>query len=121
MICSILPTLLSCGDSFANRIPALLVSELVSNAVKHGHGDIGLTLSDKGDTAQLEVCDDGPGFPADFNWEVAANTGMSLIDITGRYELGGTISYENRDEGGARVVVRFPISALPDLAGVEQA
>ena len=88
---------------------ALLVSELVSNAVKHGHDDIEVMLSVQGETARLEVCDDGPGFPPDFDWRKAANTGLGLIDSTGRHDLRGSISYENRAEGGARVVVTFPI------------
>ena len=88
---------------------ALLVSELVSNAVKHGKNDIEVTLETLGSTARLEVCDDGPGFPPDFDWRKAANTGLGLIDSTGRHDLHGTISYENRAEGGARVVVSFPI------------
>ena len=88
---------------------ALLISELVSNAVKHGRADIELTLAVEGDRARLEVCDDGPGFPPGFNWSTSANTGLGLIDSTGRYDLRGAIFYENRDQGGARVVVTFPV------------
>jgi len=88
---------------------ALLVSELISNAVKHGRGTIGLALTVGTTSARLEVCDDGPGFPPDFNWQTAANTGLSLIDSTGRHDLQGVISYENRAEGGGRVVVEFPL------------
>ena len=89
---------------------ALLVSELVSNAIKHGHGAIGLTLTVENNTACLEVCDDGPGFPPSFDWRTAVNTGLGLIESTGRYDLRGTISFENGCEGGARVVVLFPIA-----------
>ena len=88
---------------------ALLISEIVSNAVKHGRANIVLTLTRQEDMALLEVCDDGPGFPPGFDWRVEANTGLGLIDSTGRYDLRGTISYENRHEGGARVVVIFPV------------
>jgi PAS domain S-box-containing protein len=88
---------------------ALLVSELVSNAVKHGHAEIELTLTVNGGTACLEVCDDGPGFPPDFEWSEAANTGLWLIDSTGRHDLRGNISYDNSLAGGARVVVTFPV------------
>ena len=92
---------------------ALLVSELVSNAVKHGRGEIELTFHVTGNTARLEVCDDGPGFPEGFDPAVAGNTGLSLIDSTGRYELEGTITYENRSEGGARVAIVFPMQLAP--------
>ena len=88
---------------------ALLVSELVSNAVKHGRSDIEVMLTVQGETARLEVCDDGPGFSPNFDWRKAANTGMGLIDSTGRHDLRGVISYENRPEGGARVIVDFPV------------
>ena len=87
---------------------ALLISEIVSNAVKHGRADIEVTLTHQDDIARLEVYDHGPGFPPGFDWQTAANTGMALIDSTGRYDLQGTVSYENRHEGGARVVVIFP-------------
>lgn len=95
---------------------ALLVNELVSNAVKHGRGEIEIALHVEGDTARLEVCDDGPGFPTDFNPRKAANTGLELIDSVGRWDLGGAVAFENVAQGGARVVVTFPIlnpSTLP--------
>ena len=37
----------------------------------------------------------------------AANTGMELIESMCRWDLQGDIVYENRPEGGARVVVTF--------------
>ncbi len=88
---------------------ALLVAEIISNAVKHARNDIEVALTVQNDRARLEVCDDGPGFPPDFDWIMAANTGLALIDSTGRHDLKGNISYENRLCGGASVVVDFPI------------
>lgn len=100
--------LLSVGESASL---ALLISELISNALKHGTNDINLILSTQGEKVTLEVSNDGCGFPLDFDWRKAANTGLSLIDSTGRHDLNGTISYENRPEGGARVTVVFPLPA----------
>ncbi|MBC7529659.1 MAG: PAS domain S-box protein [Chthonomonadaceae bacterium] len=90
---------------------SLLISECVSNAVKHGTGAIEVSLHSKedGSKAVLEVCDDGDGFPPDFDPMSAANTGLSLIDNTARWDLRGEIAYMNRPEGGARVIVTFPI------------
>jgi PAS domain S-box-containing protein len=88
----------------------MLVSELVSNSLKHGRGAIHIILRQQDNQAELEVSDDGPGFPVHFNPRTSGNTGLGLIDSTGRYDLRGTIFYENRAEGGARIRVIFPIS-----------
>ncbi len=88
---------------------AMLVYELVSNAIKHGGNDIELNLTAAESTACLEVNDNGPGFAADFDWQTAANTGLGLIDSAARYDLQGTISYENGPRGGGCVIVRFPL------------
>ena len=99
---------------------AMLVSELISNAIKHGIGLIEITLRhvpapdaapahDAGPTyLRLEVCDDGAGFPAEFDPGRAANTGLELIDSVSRWDLRGSVEFSNRDEGGARVIVLFP-------------
>lgn len=88
---------------------ALLVTELVSNAVKYSRNEIEVALTVRSESARLEVCDDGPGFPPDFDWRKAASTGLGLIDSTGRYDLRGIISYKNRNGGGAHVTVEFPV------------
>ena len=94
---------------------ALLVSELISNAVKHGKGDIEMSFRVKGEEAHLEICDDGPGFPPNFDWQNAASTGLALIDSAGRYDLHGAITFDNRATGGARAAVTFLLSDLrPD-------
>jgi PAS domain S-box-containing protein len=92
---------------------ALLVSELISNAARHSKTEIALTLALKENVAHLDVYDDGPGFPPEFDWRTAAKTGLGLVDSTGRYELRGDIAYDNRPGGGARVTVTFPVSAVP--------
>ncbi len=99
----------------------MLVNELVSNAFKHGKGDVIVTLSssigsgeDVG-SASLEICDDGPGFPVDFDPTKAANTGLELTDSLARWDLKGDISYDNREEGGGRVKVTFPLSKSSNL------
>ncbi len=90
---------------------AILVNELIANAVKHGRGEIELCMivEKGGHDAHLEVTDDGPGFPDGFDARHAANTGLELVDAVSRYDLGGRVSFQNRPEGGARVVVVFPI------------
>jgi two-component sensor histidine kinase len=86
----------------------LLATELISNALKHGKGKVRLVLSLQDAWARLEVMDEGPGFPAGFDPQVASHTGMELVDSIGRHDLRGLVSYENRSNGGGRVVVVFP-------------
>jgi two-component sensor histidine kinase len=93
---------------------SLLVSECVSNAVKHSKGEIEITLRAEGNNARLEVCDDGKGFAPDFDWRKATHTGLSLIDGTGRHDLRGDVRYDNHSKGGGRVVITFPIPPLTE-------
>ena len=86
---------------------ALIVAELISNALKHGQGWVEVTLEERAGANVLEVCNDGPGFPADFDPQTSANTGLTLIDTLVRYDLKGTVQFENFDRG-ARVRVSFP-------------
>ncbi len=87
----------------------VLINELVSNAVKHGLGEIQVSLEIAREEGRLEVSDDGPGFPPGFDPVNAANTGLELVESLSRWDLQGEPLYENRPGGGARVVVRFPV------------
>jgi two-component sensor histidine kinase/GAF domain-containing protein len=89
---------------------ALLTNELFSNAVKHGKGIVEIVFAVKDGKARLEVCDNGAGFPPNFDADTAANTGLSLIEALSSHDLRGGVTYENRTEGGARVTVQFPLS-----------
>ena len=87
----------------------LLANELISNALKHGRGAIEVTLTVQGESARFSVSDDGAGFPADFDPQRSANTGLELIESIGKWDLRGSIRYANRPEGGAEVALTFPV------------
>jgi two-component sensor histidine kinase len=86
---------------------ALVANELVRNAVKHGKGDVVLTLRKEANTVTLEVCDDGCGFPIGFDPETGAHTGLDLVENIARCDLAAATLYQNKAEGGARVSVAF--------------
>jgi two-component sensor histidine kinase len=68
----------SCFDA------GLIVTELVSNAMKHallprGGGSLSLSLSREGETVSILIEDDGPGFPEGFALGQADTLGYKLI------------------------------------------
>ena len=87
---------------------AVLINELVSNALKHGQGDIDVQISRREELAILTVTDHGPGFEADFDPQRMKSTGLELIESVGRHDLMGTVSYANGPTGGGLVTVEFP-------------
>lgn len=91
---------------------AVLVNELVSNAIKHGRGNIDLTFKMEGSNqALLSVRDEGAGFPPNFDPERAAHTGLELITSLAHWDLQGTLRFENSPNGGAEVRVEFPLAS----------
>ena len=89
---------------------ALVTNELCTNALKYSLGSVTVTLTAEQGVATLQVCDDGPGFKEAFNPSLDSNIGLDLVGHIARIDLSGQIKYENRPEGGARVVVTFPVS-----------
>ncbi len=92
---------------------SLLVNELVSNAVKHGAGDIALKFAVEAGTVELTVCDQGVGFPEGFDPVAQAHTGLELIQSVISMDLRGDVSFINQQEGGACVKVTFPVPQPP--------
>ena len=88
---------------------ALVVNELVSNGLKYGQGTIYVRLYVAGSQATLEVLDDGPGFPVGFDPQLSSSTGLDLVQQLTHWDLAGTVTYENREEGGACVKVTLPL------------
>lgn len=107
--CEIAPILLPVQQSVSL---SLLLSELVSNALKHGAGDITVTLREDGENADLTVQDQGKGFPADFSPHVAGRTGLDLILSMARHDLRGQARFTNTPDGGACITVTFPLSTM---------
>ena len=90
---------------------ALVVNELVSNALKYGKGKVEISLKVRDKNAILTVRDHGPGFPDEFSVKKTANTGLELIEGLSRWDLGATTRFENHPKGGAHVTVEIPIPA----------
>ncbi|HUT73518.1 MAG TPA: GAF domain-containing protein [Armatimonadota bacterium] len=94
---------------------ALIVNELVSNAVQHGlnHGRGGVVkveMKEEGGSISLQVADNGSGLPEGFEAHLHGHVGLEIARVLAERDLRGTIAFE-RPRGRARGTVawvRFP-------------
>jgi PAS domain S-box-containing protein len=86
---------------------ALILNELLTNAVKYGLGDTGevrvIFTADK-DNCELRVEDRGPGFTLTHR-ATRTSSGLGLVTGLAR-QIGGRLDVES--EQGARCIIRFP-------------
>ena len=93
---------------------ALIVAELIQNAVEHGFGETGkplvvmVEMARRGGTMRLAVTDDGVGLPAGFSLDEDANLGLQIVRTLVESELAGQITIGER-EPGTRVEVTIPL------------
>jgi two-component system, sensor histidine kinase PdtaS len=90
---------------------ALVVNELLQNAVEHGYtnrdeGTIQLKLHDTVDSMLIEVRDDGQGLPPGFDRQRDCNLGLSIIGALVHDDLKG--QFELRSDNGVSAVISFP-------------
>ena len=84
-----------------------IAQEAITNAAKHAHaGHVQLRLEAGDADIVLTVEDDGEASSAD----AAPKVGMGLLGMQERVvSLGGTLQFERRETGGARLVARIPV------------
>ncbi len=94
---------------------AMVLTELLQNAVEHGYpGDAlggSITVEPRRLAGRLRVTvdDDGVGLPAGFDPDGSLNLGLSIVRTLVESELGGLLELRARPEGGARAVVDVPL------------
>jgi two-component system, sensor histidine kinase PdtaS len=102
---------------------ALLINELVANAVEHGFrgrttGHIWIRAETKGHLCTLDVENDGEPLPPTFDVAEAGGLGMRIVERLVTSDLGGQFVMAGTDTG-TRVRLSFPITtndALSDLS-----
>ena len=102
------------------------LANLVSNALRHGGGDVRLETRHAGAHVELHVLDDGPGFAPDFlprAWERfargdpartedGAGLGLAIVRTIAALH-GGEAQAANRPGGGADVWIALPSALTP--------
>ncbi len=91
---------------------ALVMSELVQNAVEHAFpsrgGEVVVRLDRRPARLLMEVVDDGVGLPDGWDLRVSANLGLQISLTLVESELAGTLSVDS-DESGTRCLVDIPL------------
>ena len=87
---------------------SLIVNELVTNAIKHGEGQISVKLErQSGERLALSVCNDGSVLPNNFDPEACIGLGMSLV-LGLAAQIGGEVRIDRGETGaGTRFIVLF--------------
>ncbi len=84
----------------------LILTELVTNAIKYGDGDVAISLAiDVDGHGRLVVEDQGPGFPADFDLGQGTGLGSKLVTNLIRADEGTIVI--DRSVSFGRVVLSF--------------
>lgn len=97
---------------------ALMVNELLTNAIKHAYkdrdpadsGTLGVNLSQRDGHFRIEVSDDGAGMPVR---DGTGSFGLRLVNSLAR-QLGADIEW--KDAGpGTRVIIRLPVGSTGEV------
>ena len=92
---------------------ALVITELIYNALEHGLEDEGteltIAIERDGQNAHVTIIDDGVGLPAGFDLTQSSNLGLQIVRTLTENELRGTLSLISNAEE-TRAQLSFPIS-----------
>jgi two-component sensor histidine kinase len=91
---------------------ALVVNELIQNALQHGlteepKGKLFIGITQNNGLISVIVQNDGPGLTPDFDIDQKSSLGLTIVRTLVQNELKGQFSLENRE--GTVATVRFPL------------
>lgn len=90
---------------------AMVIAELLSNAVQHGVSDsdrerrVTLGLVRKAQRLTIEIADNGVGLPSAFDPKAGSGLGLKIVQTLVIEELAGAVTWEPRRPTGTRVVI----------------
>ncbi|HWC11726.1 MAG TPA: ATP-binding protein, partial [Acidimicrobiales bacterium] len=109
-----------------------VLGNLVSNAIRHGGGDVQVTTSRDDGCVEIHVLDRGPGidgaqvphvFDRFFKADPARGGGAGLglsIALENAHLQNGSIIVANREGGGARFTLRLPAAPVASPGAGEE-
>jgi two-component sensor histidine kinase len=98
---------------------ALVLTELVTNAVEHGFegresGTVEIVVEREGEALRVEVADDGAGLSPGKG--AGTGLGTQIVSTLVANELRGTIDWRPREGGGTSVVIEARLRPARDGA-----
>jgi len=95
---------------------AMVLTELLQNAVEHGYdaedadlaGEIAVRVERLVGRMHVRIDDDGRGLPDDFSLDGSTNLGLSIVRTLVESELGGQLTMTDHEPRGTRVEFDFP-------------
>ena len=91
---------------------ALVLTELIHNALEHGLGASGdlveLRINRQAGSMTITVTDNGAGIPSDFSLELNTNLGLQIVQTLTKNELAGKIEFIKQNIG-TQVAISFPL------------
>jgi two-component system sensor histidine kinase RstB len=118
------------GSAFGQidlRLMERVIDNLINNALRYSQQNLRVSLNLEGETAVLQVEDDGPGIPEEEREQVfqpfvrldpsrdratgGCGLGLAIVHSVA-VAMGGTISVDASDLGGARFRFSWPVNPL---------
>jgi two-component sensor histidine kinase len=92
---------------------ALILNELVQNALEHAFtdqetGKVLVAIANQGRTIRVSVRDDGPGVSTDRLDESNGRLGLQIVRTLVEHDLKGSLSIQGQSGAGTEVCVVFP-------------
>jgi two-component sensor histidine kinase len=90
---------------------ALVITELMHNALEHGLAEtgsaLGIHVSTSANELQVTISDDGVGLPEGFDIATSPNLGLQIVRTLTENELRGTLSLKSEAKE-TKAVLKFP-------------
>lgn len=102
-------------DSDATAVLALLASEVITNAVRHGDGEVLVNVVRSGGTLRVAVTDAGNGQPVPRAPGLDSVTGRGMLLVAALADSWGV---EHHPSGGTCVWFALPPTAPPEPAAL---
>jgi two-component sensor histidine kinase len=95
---------------------ALVINELITNAIEHGfegihEGTISVIIHNEGTWGMMVIADNGRGMDIDAvrNYKGRKHLGLQIVSTLVEKDLHGTLNFSLAEPQGTKAIIRFPL------------